>query len=260
MNPAQVLNITPLSPLEHPLFARAQIEVWIKRDDLTDPEIQGNKWRKLAPNLMAMQQAGKNQLLTFGGAFSNHIAATAAAGHRLGFQTLGLIRGEELANRPERWSHTLKQAAKNGMQLQFLSRHAYRQRNQPDFLTSLQQQYPQAYLLPEGGSNALAVSGMAAVVQQLNQQCENWTHLYTAVGTGASFAGLIKATEAMTPSPPFSKSIQGIAVLNQADYLLPQIQDWIGQTQKADWQLHTQSACGGVWENHPRIAGVNEMV
>jgi len=246
-----VLNFTPLQRLDHILFEQAKIQVWVKRDDLTDSAIQGNKWRKIAPNLIAMQQTGKNQLLTFGGAYSNHIAATAAAGKQFGFKTIGIIRGEELAEHHDRWSHTLKQATENGMQLQFISRKTYRQRHDPTFLHALQQQYPQAYILPEGGSNTLAVQGMAEVIKQLNQQCQNWTHLYTAVGTGASFAGLVKATESTAQTP---KQVHGVAVLNQADYLLPQIKNWIGTTTKnVQWQLHTKSACGGYGKTTPAL-------
>lgn len=245
-----VLNFTPLQLLNHILFEQAKIQVWVKRDDLTDSAIQGNKWRKLAPNIAAMQQTDKSQLLTFGGAYSNHIAATAAAGKRFGFKAVGIIRGEELAEQPDRWSHTLRRAAENGMQLQFISRKAYRQRHDPTFLHTLQQQYPRAYILPEGGSNNLAVQGMAEVIKQLNQQCPNWTHLYTAVGTGASFSGLVKATESTAQTP---KQVHGVAVLNQADHLLPQIQNWIDTTQTVHWQLHTQSACGGYGKTTPTL-------
>ncbi len=252
-------TFTPLTPLHHPLFEEAKVKVWMKRDDLTHPEIQGNKWRKLRPHLDLLKQKEYHGIVTFGGAYSNHIAATAAAGHHFGFPTIGYIRGDELAQRPEKWSHTLQQAQAHGMQLKFIDRQTYRQRHDESFLKKLQQQHPHWLILPEGGSNPLAVTGMTEVMTQLEEQCLDWTHLYTAVGTGASFAGLIRANEAnkahaekSTNPPEISQNpqsccqIHGIAVLNEAEYLLPQIENWIGQpTKQTTWQLHTNGACGG---------------
>lgn len=239
---------TPLTQLHDPLFDALDIEVWVKRDDLNHPQIQGNKWHKLKYNLHAAQQMHKTGLLTFGGAYSNHLAATAYAAHEAGLCSIGLIRGEELANAPERWSPTLQTAAQNGMQLQFLSRQAYRQRHQADFLTQLQQKHPHYYLLPEGGSNALAVAGFEGLMQELQRQCPQWTHLYTAVGTGATLAGLVKFA-----NPLRGRQIRGVAVLRQAETLLPDIQRWIDQSDPVKWTLLTQYHHGGYAKSSPEL-------
>lgn len=145
-------SIAQQVPYQHIEYRHQRIS--IKRLDLIHPQISGNKFFKLKYNLLAARQQGFEKVLTFGGAYSNHIAATAFAAHQFGFQSLGMIRGEELAQRP--FNPTLATAQQFGMQLEFISRNAYRQKDQPDFLQRLQQQYPDFYLIPEGGTNALA--------------------------------------------------------------------------------------------------------
>ncbi|MDG6773164.1 pyridoxal-phosphate dependent enzyme [Thiomicrorhabdus sp. ZW0627] len=233
-------NPTPLQPISDPLFEKKRIQVWIKREDLNHPDIQGNKWHKLRHNLAAALEKGQTELLTFGGAYSNHIAATAFAAKEYGLKSIGLIRGDELADNPQRWSHTLKLASENGMQLIFLNRQEYRKRNDASFLQTLQERYPNAFILPEGGSNALAVLGFESLMQNLQEQCPQWTHLYTAVGTGGTLAGLVKYA-----SPYSGRKILGVATLKEADYLLPQISQWIGKTEVVDWELLTQYHDGG---------------
>ncbi len=246
MNAPQVP--TPLTELHHPLFDQYQVKVWIKRDDLNHPAIQGNKWHKLKLNIQAAQQQHKSTLLSFGGAYSNHIAATAAAAKAHGLHSIGFIRGEELENRPDKWSHTLQTAVQNGMQLQFLSRQSYKLKNTPEFLAALKEQYPDAYILPEGGSNSLAVQGFATLMQELEQQLPDWTQLYTAVGTGGTLAGLIKYAK-LKPQ----RCIYGVATLKQADYLLPQISDWIGAGAHNKWQLLTKYHDGGYAKLSPQL-------
>lgn len=233
-------NPTPLQPISDPLFEKKRIQVWIKREDLNHPDIQGNKWHKLRHNLASALEKGQTELLTFGGAYSNHIAATAFAAKEYGLKSIGLIRGDELADNPQRWSHTLKLASENGMQLIFLNRQEYRKRNDASFLQTLQERYPNAFILPEGGSNALAVLGFESLMQNLQEQCPQWTHLYTAVGTGGTLAGLVKYA-----SPYSGRKILGVATLKEADYLLPQISQWIGKTEVVDWELLTQYHDGG---------------
>lgn len=235
---------TPLQPLHHPLFAEYGIAVWIKRDDLNHPSVQGNKWHKLKHNLQAASAAGHTALLTFGGAYSNHIAATAAAGEAFGLDTIGYIRGDELAGKPDRWSHTLRTAQQNGMQLQFLSRADYRRKNDFHFLDQLTDKHPNAYILPEGGTNVLAVNGFAELSETIEHQCPDWTHLYTAVGTGGTLAGLVKFA-------PRSRTRQlfGIATLNQADSLIGDIERLCGLPHQSggtvQWRLLTHYAGAG---------------
>lgn len=233
-------NPTQLQAISDPLFANNRIKVWIKREDQNHPKVQGNKWHKLKLNLLEAQSQNKTALLTFGGAYSNHIAATAYAANETGLQSIGFIRGDELENNRQNWSHTLKTAHENGMELVFLSRKEYRQRSDEAFLNTLQTQYPHAYILPEGGSNALAVAGFESLMNDLQQQCPQWTHLYTAVGTGGTLAGLVKYAP-----PAANRKILGVAALKQADYLLAQIQAWIDDSNVVDWELLTQYHDGG---------------
>ncbi|PLA73604.1 cysteine desulfhydrase [Hydrogenovibrio sp. SC-1] len=239
--------VTPLQPLKHPLFESHQLQVWMKRDDLNHPAIQGNKWHKLRLNLDQARKQGTLRLITFGGAYSNHIAATAAAAKTFGFETVGMIRGDELANCPQKWSPTLLTAQANGMQLHFMSRQAYRQKEDPAFLRQLQEDFPNSFILPEGGTNELAIQGFEAVIDQLDQQCPTWSHLYTAVGTGGTLAGLVKMSQR---NPVSVRALFGIATLNQADYLresISHLADNRANTahHSVTWQLLTQYSSGG---------------
>ena len=133
-----------------------RIQLYIKREDSIHPFVSGNKYRKLKYNIMEAQQQKHNTLLTFGGAFSNHIAAVAAAGKIFGFKTIGMIRGEELQQQIHE-NPTLAYAKTCGMQLEFISRSDYRHKTTPWFLNTLEKAFGRFYLLPEGGTNSLAV-------------------------------------------------------------------------------------------------------
>jgi len=237
------IQTTPLIQLMSPLFEARQISVYIKRDELNHPLIQGNKWHKLRLNIQAALTQHKTTLLTFGGAYSNHIAATAVAAQEAGLGSIGIIRGDELERQPENWSHTLKQALKNGMVLQFVTRTEYRKK--AEMVISLQARFPNAYILPEGGSNALAVEGFKPLMQQIEKQCPKWTHLFSAVGTGATLAGLIKFATLNNKKQPLPRTILGVPVMKQGDYLRPQIQKWIEESPPHPWQLLTEYHCGG---------------
>ena len=163
-------------------------EISIKRLDLVHPQISGNKFFKLKYNLLAAQQQGYKKLLTFGGAYSNHIAATAYAAQLFGFESLGIIRGEELASKP--LNATLNTAQQFGMQLQFVTREAYRQKQSPAYLAQLQQHYPDYYVIPEGGTNPLAIQGCTEILS--NADRENFDLICCAVGTGGNIARLIE--------------------------------------------------------------------
>ena len=153
--PPQLRLPSPLQPLDDDVLAAAGVRMWLKRDDLIHPELPGNKWRKLKYNLEA---AAGRDLLTFGGAYSGHIRATAAAGHYFGLGTTGVIRGEP--HEPLNWS--LRYAVSRGMRLRYLDRQAYRRKTSPEFIDELRRELGDFYLLPEGGSNALAVRGCTA--------------------------------------------------------------------------------------------------
>ena len=142
-----------------------KIELWIKREDLIHPFVSGNKFRKLKYNLLQAKAEKKDTILTFGGAFSNHIAAVAFAGKEHGFKTIGIIRGEELALKIDE-NPTLKFAQNCGMKLEFITRAAYRLKTESNFLKELEQKQGDFYLIPEGGTNELAVKGCEEILNE----------------------------------------------------------------------------------------------
>lgn len=148
--------------------------------------ISGNKFRKLFYNLKEAQERGCPTLLTFGGAYSNHIAATAYAGKKYGLRTIGVIRGDELA---DKWRHnpTLQQAHGHGMRFKFVSRDEYRKKDDPSFIAGLETEFGPFYLLPEGGTNALAIKGCEDI---LNDGDGGFDYVACAVGTGGTLAGI----------------------------------------------------------------------
>ncbi|MFE1834157.1 1-aminocyclopropane-1-carboxylate deaminase/D-cysteine desulfhydrase [Streptomyces sviceus] len=175
---------SPLQELSDPRFARHGLRLLLKRDDLIHPELIGNKWRKLAPNLTA---AAGRTVVTFGGAYSNHLRATAAAGRLLGLPTVGVVRGEELADRP--LNPSLARCAADGMRLYFVDRPTYRRKTEPDTLARVLRaaQAEDAYVVPEGGSNSLAVRGCRALGEELSGRADA---VAIACGTGGTLAGL----------------------------------------------------------------------
>jgi len=145
------------------------IRLWIKREDLLHPHISGNKYRKLRYNLDKARDENLRTLITFGGAFSNHIAATAAAGKEFGFKTIGIIRGDELEkdiNHTLSNNPTLAFAHQQGMQFKFIDRKSYRLKHTKEFNAQLQNEYGTFYLVPEGGTNALAVEGCEEILEK----------------------------------------------------------------------------------------------
>lgn len=165
------------------------IRLTVKREDLLHPHISGNKFRKLKYNILQAKLEGKTSLLTFGGAFSNHIAATAAAGKEYGFETVGVIRGEELVDKIVD-NPTLAFAKSCGMRFKFVTREAYRHKTDAHFVAGLHDEFGDFYLVPEGGTNALAVKGCEEI---LTPDDERFTHICCAVGTGGTISGLINS-------------------------------------------------------------------
>lgn len=165
------------------------ITLAIKREDLIHPFVSGNKFRKLKYNLLHAEKENCSSLLTFGGAFSNHIAAVAAAGKMQSIKTIGLIRGEELAGKITQ-NPTLKFAHECGMHLEFISRESYRNKEESCFIEQLRHQWGNFYLLPEGGTNELAVKGCEEI---LGDEEAPFDYICCAVGTGGTIAGLINS-------------------------------------------------------------------
>ena len=168
------------------------IKLTVKREDLLHPHISGNKFRKLKYNVLQAKANDKECLLTFGGAFSNHIAATAAAGKEYGFATVGVIRGEELKTKIYE-NPTLLFAQSCGMRLKFISREAYRAKADTVFIDALKNEFGDFYLLPEGGTNRLAVQGCEEIIT--SEDCK-FTHVCCAVGTGGTISGIINSAHA----------------------------------------------------------------
>lgn len=175
---------SPIVQLHHDLFEKKKIEVFVKREDLIHKEIMGNKWRKLKYNLIEAKKLKKNRLVTFGGAFSNHIAATAAAAELYDFKCKGIIRGEELNAQS---NPTLRKATAKGMELEFVTREQFR-KLKAEYNDLLETDY----LLPEGGTNALALKGVAELVNEIDI---SYDMLVTPVGTGGTFVGLLSGLD-----------------------------------------------------------------
>ncbi|MFV8226248.1 1-aminocyclopropane-1-carboxylate deaminase/D-cysteine desulfhydrase [Christiangramia aquimixticola] len=166
-------------------------ELWLKREDLLHPQVSGNKFRKLKYNLLEAQKGNYSSIITFGGAHSNHIAATAAAGKILGFKIFGIVRGEELENSKDRWSPTLKFAESCGMNFWFISREEYREKDSVDFLKTIREKYQDPYLIPEGGTNEKAIQGCSEI---LKEEDKKFRFVCSSVGTGGTLAGLINSS------------------------------------------------------------------
>lgn len=215
------------------------ISVFIKREDLLHSQISGNKFRKLKYNLIKARQLNQRTLLTFGGAYSNHIAAVAAAGHEFGFNTIGMIRGEELLGKIND-NPTLRLAQQQGMRLVFISRADYRRKTEPNFIQALQNQFGEFYLIPEGGTNALAVQGCTEILTAQDKQ--QFDYICCAVGTGGTIAGLIE-------SSTDQQMVLGFPAL-KGDFLQAEIQQW---TQKTNWELVPGYHWGGYAKTTPAL-------
>ncbi|MDO0911871.1 pyridoxal-phosphate dependent enzyme [Streptomyces sp. DT2A-34] len=175
---------SPLQEAADERFTRRGVRLLLKRDDLIHPELIGNKWRKLAPNLTA---AAGRPIVTFGGAYSNHLRATAAAGRLLGVPTVGVVRGQELADQP--LNPSLTRCVADGMRLHFVDRSTYRRKTDPKTQAAIlgAAGAEGASVVPEGGSNALAVRGCRALGEELRGQADA---VAIACGTGGTLAGL----------------------------------------------------------------------
>ncbi|WNO72394.1 1-aminocyclopropane-1-carboxylate deaminase/D-cysteine desulfhydrase [Streptomyces sp. AM8-1-1] len=246
---------SPLQPVEDERFSRHGIRLLLKRDDLIHPDLPGNKWRKLAPNLRA---AAGRPLLTFGGAYSNHLRATAAAGRLLGFPTVGVVRGDELASRP--LNPSLAQCAADGMLLVFVDRTTYRSKNDPQVLARILGAAAEAradgpahhldaaddfYLVPEGGSNALAARGCTALGHELRQLADV---VAVACGTGGTLAGLAAGLAPRQRAIGFPV-LRGGFLAGETARL--QREAFGGRT--GDWTLDERFHCGGYARSTPGL-------
>lgn len=216
--------------IDLPILREKQIFLAIKREDLIHPLISGNKFRKLKYNLITAKKQGFDSLLTFGGAFSNHIAATAYAGQLYGLKTIGIIRGEELS---KKWTknQTLKLAHEYGMQFKFVSRDVYRNKTTQEAKKQWEVEFGSFYLLPEGGSNTLAVKGCQEILTADDSQFDV---ICSSVGTGGTIAGIINASLQ-------NQTVLGFSAL-KGDFLKEDIRNF---TPKENWRLQSNYHFGG---------------
>ena len=228
----------------HTIFSN-NISLTIKREDLIHPFISGNKYRKLKYNLLQAKAENQETLLTFGGAFSNHIAAVAYAGKESGFKTIGIIRGEELIDKIE-GNPTLKFAQENGMQFEFVSREDYRLKSETDFLDYLKKKFGRFYLVPEGGTNELAVRGCEEI---LTAEDAGFNYVCCAVGTGGTISGI---SNSALPN----QKVLGFPAL-KGDFLQDEIRIF---AKKHNWELITDYHFGGYGKvNSELIAFINQF-
>ncbi|MFB9461876.1 1-aminocyclopropane-1-carboxylate deaminase/D-cysteine desulfhydrase [Streptomyces cinereospinus] len=233
---------SPVREAHDDRFARRGVRLLLKRDDLIHPDLVGNKWRKLAPNLAA---AHGRTVVTFGGAYSNHLRATAAAGRLLGLDTVGVVRGQELADRP--LNPSLARCVADGMRLHFVDRSAYRRKSDPDTLAALLRACGagDAYVVPEGGSNAPAVRGCRALGEELRGQADV---VALACGTGGTLAGLAAGLD------PGQRAL-GIPVL-KGGFLtsaIRSLQEAAFGGPRGHWHLDDRFHCGGYARTTPGL-------
>lgn len=235
------LDPSPLLTFSTPASQQQGLTILIKMDYLrylsaypNDQAFGGNKLRKLKYNIEdALRQ--KKGLLTFGGAFSNHIAAVASAGQVFQIPTIGFIRGENHTNH----NPTLQHAQHCGMKLQFIDRTSYRRKTDPQFLNALQQEYPNYLIIPEGGTNPLALKGVGEIVTEVLEQTPHSSIDYwiTPVGTGGTLAGLITRLSKTTFAV-------GVSVL-KGNFLTREVHQLVDQQPTSNWEIITDYHFGG---------------
>lgn len=238
---------SPLVLLQDQQWEDRSVHLYIKRDDLLAPRPNdpfcGNKWRKLQHNLLHAKEEGYEKLLTFGGAYSNHLAAVASAGNHLGFATIGMVRGEIVEN------PTLALAQQNGMELHFVDRSTYRQKKDSAYLRQLEDRFGKVYILPEGGTNPLAYPGCAALAKEITAQCPDPTHLAVACGTGGTLSGLLRGLSERHPA-----QVIGISVL-KGNFMAGDVEQQLaamGQ-KKTNWEVHSNYHHGGYARQSPEL-------
>lgn len=235
---------SPLQELSSTLLEEKGVQVFVKRDDQLhleamghDDAFCGNKWRKLKYNLLKAKELQATTILTFGGAFSNHIAAVAAAGKIFNFKTIGIIRGERLPS----LNPTLRFAENCEMQLKYISRSAYREKNTAIFKSSLTEEFGSFYSIPEGGTNDLALKGAAEIPVEIEEQLDRLPdYICGCCGTGGTLGGVIWGLHEK------SKAL-GFSVL-KGDFHTQEIQQLLSSNYDkvpTNWHIQTDYHFGG---------------
>jgi len=217
------------------------LQLFIKREDVIHPYVSGNKWRKLKYNLEEARNKGYQNLLTFGGAYSNHIYATAAAANEAGFSSVGVIRGEELVNKP--LNKTLQFAEVRGMRLHFITREKYRNKYDPKLLDDLKSSQGDFYLIPEGGTNELAIKGTQEI---MDESTAEFDIICSSVGTGGTIAGIIEGMNESQQAIGFS-ALKG-------DFLKDEVQSLLtGPAKNKNWSINTDYHFGGYAKSSKKL-------
>jgi len=237
---------SPIQLLNSPLLDAKKIKLYVKREDLIHPIIGGNKWRKLKYNIIELQRSKAKTILSFGGAYSNHIYALAGVGQLFGLNTIGIIRGESC----EPLNPTLAYAKKVGMQLHYVSRKDYRLKETSKFIESLKSQFGEFTLIPEGGSNELALPGCAEIIEELDAQLSGqYDTVCLPCGTAGTLAGLI--------SSGTKKNLLGIAVLKGAKFLHENINHLLSESEFVDknksWKINLNYHFDGYAKKTPEL-------
>ncbi|MCR8558180.1 pyridoxal-phosphate dependent enzyme [Mucilaginibacter sp. BJC16-A38] len=227
---------SPVHQIKNQLFDEKGLEVSLKRDDLIHPIISGNKWRKLKYVLQRAQTENKNHLVTFGGAYSNHLLATAAAAAKFGFKSTGIVRGEEVTN------DTLFLCRLHGMQLIFVDREAYR--NKPELFVQYFGADPTSFFIDEGGASREGAKGCSELIDELT---ETYDHIFCACGTGTTAAGIINGIQKNELPTQFN----AVPVLKNGEFLKEEINQFLSGP--VDYNLHTAYHFGGYGKTDDRL-------
>ena len=229
-------SLTPVQEIKSGLLHSFGVKLLLKREDQNHPHVSGNKWWKLKYNLAEAERLGHTKLLTFGGAYSNHIFAAAAAAKECGLESIGIVRGDETVP----LNHTLAFAESCGMKLHFVSREEYRKKTEQTFIDQLHHQFGDFYLIPEGGSNEQAIKGCAEFGAHLISE-SHVDYVCLPVGTGATLAGVIAGVGN-------SKKVIGFSVLKGGDFLSDQIKSHLKNYSGEEffnWEIMTDYHFGG---------------
>ena len=234
----------PIQPLTDKITRLHNVSLAIKREDLNHPDIMGNKLRKLKYNIIDAKHKNKPAILSFGGAYSNHILALSAAGRLFNLPTIGVIRGEELQNTV--LNPVLSRAKANGMKLRFITREQYKNKNDPSFIKDLHASLGDFSLIPEGGSNELGVKGAAEILADVDDQ---YDVIACACGTGGTLAGLIQGVHDYGLQPQL---VIGFSVLKENSPVREDIKKLLSPKlrQSVDWQINTDYHFGGYAKNN----------
>ena len=245
------LNLpSPVTQIKNKLLDDKKIQLFIKRDELIHPVIQGNKWRKLKHNILQAEKKHQNTLLSFGGAYSNHLHALAAAGKQLNLKTIGIIRGEK----PKQLNPCLQDMLDCRMQLKFITRLEYKQKSSIEFINSLKREFGDFYLIPEGGNNSAGIKGCSELLDELE---DDYDVICCEVGSGTMLSSLIQNNKkpntkylgfAVMKNLQLDKEIKE-SLINNTNSTAPASIAWAS----TEWEINHQYHFGGFAKTTPEL-------